>query len=131
MLPTSPGLQAWVRAAPGVCNVATLRCDFHATLCHSLCGVALATGPGTSESEIVQLQHTPGRLMYNHRRVSSSSGGTRWQSFSDDMGKYRRTAFAPTLARTHTSPVAWPSTALGAAVRERLSLIVRAAPRLE
>ena len=39
-------------------------------------------GPGTSESEIVRLQHTPNRLMFNHR----GPGHKRWQSFSDDNG---------------------------------------------
>ena len=41
-------------------------------------------GPGTSESDVAPLQHTPGRLVFNHRRDGSS--GTRWQSFSDDDG---------------------------------------------
>ena len=44
-------------------------------------------GPGTSESEVVQLQHTPGRLMFNHRQTRhAGTPGTRWQSFSDTDG---------------------------------------------
>jgi hypothetical protein len=27
-------------------------------------------GPGTTESEVVELQHTPGTLMFNHRSLN-------------------------------------------------------------
>eukprot|EP01050_Picozoa_sp_SAG11_P023981 SAG11_NODE_4981_length_1704_cov_1.583801_2_plen_155_part_00 len=47
-------------------------------------------GAGTTESEVVQLQHSPEKLMFNHRSLnwcnSSRKGFCRWASFSTDMG---------------------------------------------
>jgi hypothetical protein len=46
-------------------------------------------GEGTTESEIVQLQHSSA-LMFNHRSLnwcnSSKKGFCRWASYSTDMG---------------------------------------------
>jgi sialidase-1 len=44
-------------------------------------------GPGTSESDLVQLQRTPNTLMFNHRGgAASGAGHVRYTSYSTDDG---------------------------------------------
>eukprot|EP00051_Salpingoeca_urceolata_P007499 m.98171 g.98171 ORF g.98171 m.98171 type:complete len:400 (+) comp15262_c1_seq2:14-1213(+) len=75
-------------------------------------------GHGTSEGEIVALQHHAGRLMFNERRVAQPGGcsptvkNCRWQSISDDDGlTWTSLAAVPELPDPGCKAgiVAWPA----------------------
>lgn len=70
---------------------------------------ASMVGPGTSESDVVQLQHTPGTLMFNHRGNSASGPGhVRYTSYSTDDGLTVCSAAPLDLWLRHSHPVAAP-----------------------